>query len=185
MTTACKDTGHSSPGLWPTACQIPSICQYVLSPQFVPSWCECLSILHGYFAIAELVSNFVAGACCLCIAVLGSHVRITCPKHLGPKVRLDAARPQEKGIFACLLYYPIQPSLAHRIATLLLSVSPLTVMTTADDADRKRRHKNYVKALTRALPEATRIFTDGSSFGTPGPAGAGFVVYTDGKASHY
>ena len=90
--------------------------------------CECLSILHGCFAIADLVPNFVTSACCNCIVLFGSHISVVYARSsLGPRNCQTPQRPQEKGTFACSHYFPIQPSLAHRIATLLLSEPSLTL----------------------------------------------------------
>ena len=45
----------------------------------------------------------------------------------------------------------------------------------------RRRDRDVEKrsfdALLQTLPPAVHIYTDGSSFGNPGPSGSGFVVY--------
>ena len=54
----------------------------------------------------------------------------------------------------------------------------------SEDAKKKQRSQLYFREFTQALPSAT-IFTDGSSFGNPGPAGSGLVVYIDQNAIYH
>ena len=89
----------------------------------------------------------------------------------------SAAIWQARSHFASHPFTPLFPNqAANKIAHLFRELKATTTKR-PKKRNRTRQRQEFLALLT-TIPPTTSAYTDGSSFGNPGPAGAGFVIYS-------
>ena len=84
---------------------------------------------------------------------------------------------------------PFHPSFTAKAAQSIVAIFRELQATASSTQKRKKRNREKQRrefeALFASLSPSTRVYTDGSSYGNPGPSGSGFIVGKPGQPTTY